>query len=211
MVVRRPWQETLDVVMRSGLRGRGGAGFPTWKKWQACRENESDQRYMICNADEGDPGAFMNRSLIEGDPHAVLEGLLIAGYTIGASKGYVYIRAEYPLAVARLKHSIEQMRELGLLGHNILGSGFDFEITIKEGAGAFVCGEETSLIASIEGERGMPRARPPFPRKKGCGASPPSSTTLKPWARFRILSATARNGTPPTAPRQVKEQRLSLS
>jgi NADH-quinone oxidoreductase subunit F len=172
MVLQRPWQETLDVVMRSGLRGRGGAGFPTWKKWQACREAESDQRYMICNADEGDPGAFMNRSLIEGDPHAVLEGLLLAGYTIGASKGYVYIRAEYPLAVARLKNAIEQMRELGLLGHGILGSDFDFDIAIKEGAGAFVCGEETALIASIEGERGMPRTRPPFPAQKGLWGKP---------------------------------------
>jgi NADH-quinone oxidoreductase subunit F len=172
MVLRRPWHEALDVVKRSGLRGRGGAGFPTWKKWQACRETESDQRYMICNADEGDPGAFMNRSLIEGDPHAVLEGLLIAGYTIGASKGYVYIRAEYPLAVARLTKAIEQMRELGVLGHNILSSGFDFEITIKEGAGAFVCGEETALIASIEGERGMPRSRPPFPAQKGLWGKP---------------------------------------
>jgi len=171
-VLRRPWQETLDVVKRSGLRGRGGAGFPTWKKWQACRETESDQRYMICNGDEGDPGAFMNRSLVEGDPHAVLEGLLIAGYTIGASKGYIYIRAEYPLAVARLRKAIEQMQELGLLGHSILGSGFDFEITIKEGAGAFVCGEETALIASIEGERGMPRSRPPFPAQKGLWGKP---------------------------------------
>ena len=171
-VLGRPWQETLDVVKRSGLRGRGGAGFPTWKKWQACRETESEQRYMICNADEGDPGAFMNRSLIEGDPHAVLEGLLIAGYTIGASKGYIYIRAEYPLAVTRLRKAIEQMQELGLLGRSILGSRFDFEITIKEGAGAFVCGEETALIASIEGERGMPRSRPPFPAQKGLWGKP---------------------------------------
>jgi NADH-quinone oxidoreductase subunit F len=172
MVVQRPWQETLDMVKRSGLRGRGGAGFPTWKKWQTCRETESDQRYMICNADEGDPGAFMNRSLIEGDPHAVLEGLLIAGYTIGASKGYIYIRAEYPLAVARLRKAIEQMQELGVLGRDILGSGFNFEIHIKEGAGAFVCGEETALIASIEGQRGMPRTRPPFPAQKGLWGKP---------------------------------------
>lgn len=172
MVLQRPWQETLDLVERSGLRGRGGAGFPTWKKWQACRQTDSDQRYMICNADEGDPGAFMNRSLIEGDPHAVLEGLLIAGYTIGASKGYIYIRAEYPLAVARLRKAIGQMQELGVLGHDILGSGFNFEIHIKEGAGAFVCGEETALIASIEGQRGMPRSRPPFPAQQGLWAKP---------------------------------------
>ena len=193
VAIRRPWKDTLDVIQRSGLRGRGGAGFPTWRKWQACRENESDQRYMICNADEGDPGAFMNRSLIEGDPHAVLEGLLIAGYTIGASKGYIYIRAEYPLAVARLKSSIEQIRELGLLGHNILGSGFDFDITIKEGAGAFVCGEETSLIASIEGERGMPRSRPPFPAQKGL------------WGKPTIINNTETLGTVPNIVRNGPE------
>ena len=167
-----PWQDVLETVKRSGLRGRGGAGFPTWKKWLTCRETESDQRYLICNADEGDPGAFMNRSLIEGDPHAVLEGMLIAAYTIGASQGYIYIRAEYPLAIKRLKLAISQMKEIGLLGRDILGSGFDFEITIKEGAGAFVCGEETALIASIEGKRGMPRTRPPFPAVSGVHGKP---------------------------------------
>jgi NADH-quinone oxidoreductase subunit F len=166
------WQDVLEMVKRSGLRGRGGAGFPTWRKWQTCRETESDRRYLICNADEGDPGAFMNRSLIEGDPHAVLEGMLIAAYAIGAAHGYVYIRAEYPLAIRRLKKAITQMREVGLLGKNILGSGFDFEITIKEGAGAFVCGEETALIASIEGKRGMPRTRPPFPAVSGVYGKP---------------------------------------
>jgi NADH-quinone oxidoreductase subunit F len=167
-----PWEKIVDIVKDAGLRGRGGAGFPTWRKWRFCRETKSDQRYLICNADEGDPGAFMNRSLIEGDPHAVLEGMLIAAYTIGASKGFVYIRAEYPLAIERLKNAIGQMRELGLLGENILGSDFSFDIKIKEGAGAFVCGEETALIASIEGKRGMPRTRPPFPAVAGLWGQP---------------------------------------
>ena len=166
------WQEVLDTVKRSGLRGRGGAGFPTWRKWATCRDQQSDERNLICNADEGDPGAFMNRSLIEGDPHAVLEGMLIAAYTIGASHGYVYIRAEYPLAIKRLRKAMAQMREVGLLGPNILGSDFSFDIKIKEGAGAFVCGEETALIASIEGKRGMPRSRPPFPAISGLRGKP---------------------------------------
>jgi len=166
------WQEVIETVKSAGLRGRGGAGFPTWRKWLVCRETESDRRYLICNADEGDPGAFMNRSLIEGDPHAVLEGMLIAAYAIGASKGFIYIRAEYPLAIERLKNAIVQMRKLGLLGDNILGSDFSFDIKIKEGAGAFVCGEETALIASIEGKRGMPRTRPPFPAVEGLWGKP---------------------------------------
>lgn len=165
-------EEVLETVKRSGLRGRGGAGFPTWKKWATCRETASEVRYLICNADEGDPGAFMNRSLIEGDPHAVLEGMLIAAYTIGASRGYIYIRAEYPLAIRRLKTAIGQMRELNLLGPNILGTSFGFDLIIKEGAGAFVCGEETALIASIEGRRGMPRTRPPFPAVSGVHDKP---------------------------------------
>jgi NADH:ubiquinone oxidoreductase subunit F (NADH-binding)/NAD-dependent dihydropyrimidine dehydrogenase PreA subunit/(2Fe-2S) ferredoxin len=165
-------EDVLEIMKQSGLRGRGGAGFPTWLKWKTAFEIESDQKYMICNADEGDPGAFMDRSLIEGDPHAVLEGLMIAAYTIGASKGYIYIRAEYPLAIERLKNAIEQMKEVGLIGRDILGSGFDFDITIKEGAGAFVCGEETALMASIEGLRGMPRSRPPFPAQKGLWGKP---------------------------------------
>jgi NADH-quinone oxidoreductase subunit F len=166
------WQDVLEIVKRSGLRGRGGAGFPTWKKWTTCRETPGSERFLICNADEGDPGAFMNRSLIEGDPHAVLEGMLIAACTIGASHGYVYIRAEYPLAIRRLKRALEQMRELNLLGDRILDSEFSFDITIKEGAGAFVCGEETALIASIEGKRGMPRTRPPFPAVQGLRGKP---------------------------------------
>ncbi len=167
-----PWNEVLETVKNSGIRGRGGAGFPTWRKWLLCRENESAERYLICNADEGDPGAFMNRSLIEGDPHALLEGMLIAAYTIGATHGYIYIRAEYPLAVERLKGAIADISDLGLLGENILGSGFNFDIKIKEGAGAFVCGEETALIGSIEGRRGMPRTRPPFPAASGLWGKP---------------------------------------
>ena len=164
--------DVIETVKRSGLRGRGGAGFPTWRKWTTCRETGRSPRFLICNADEGDPGAFMNRSLIEGDPHAVLEGMLIAAYAIGASQGYVYIRAEYPLAVKRLTTAIGQMREAGLLGDRILGSGFSFEIKVKEGAGAFVCGEETALIASIEGKRGMPQTRPPFPAESGLRGRP---------------------------------------
>lgn len=164
--------KTLEEVKASGLRGRGGAGFPTWRKWQFCRNAPGETKYLICNADEGDPGAFMNRSLIEGDPHAVLEGVLIAGFTLGASQGYIYCRAEYPLAIHRLELAIGQMRELGLLGENIQASGFSFDLTIKKGAGAFVCGEETALIASIEGQRGMPRPRPPFPAESGLWGKP---------------------------------------
>lgn len=165
--LRMGWEEVISEVQAAGLRGRGGAGFPTFKKWQICRNAPGTDKYMICNVSEGDPGAFMNRSLIEGDPHCVLEGLLIAGYAIGASHGYIYINADYALAVERLKKAVKQMTEYGLLGKNILGSGFNFDVIIKEGAGAFVCGEETALIASIEGRRGMPRSRPPFPAIAG--------------------------------------------
>ena len=186
-----PWQDLIDLVRRSGLRGRGGAGFPTWQKWTFCRETESDERYLICNADEGDPGAFMNRSLIEGDPHAVLEGMLIAAYAIGASHGYVYIRAEYPLAIRRLRSAMAAMSKLGLLGEGILGSGFSFDITIKEGAGAFVCGEETALMASIEGRRGMPRTRPPFPAVSGLWGKP---TIINNVETLATLPAIVANG-----------------
>ena len=165
-------EEVIGAVRQAGLRGRGGAGFPTYKKWTFCRNAPGDQKYLICNADEGDPGAFMNRSLIESDPHAVLEGMLIAGYAIGASKGVIYIRAEYPLAIERLKNALNQMRTYGLLGGRILGSSFNFEVKIKEGAGAFVCGEETALIGSIEGKRGMPKSRPPFPAISGLFGCP---------------------------------------
>ncbi len=165
-------ERVVEEVKHAGLRGRGGAGFPTWRKWAFCREAESDQKYLICNADEGDPGAFMNRSLIEGDPHALIEGMIISGYALGASVGYIYCRAEYPLALERLRLAIKQAEEKGLLGKNILGSGFDFKIKIKEGAGAFVCGEETALIQSIEGQRGMPTPRPPFPAVSGLWGKP---------------------------------------
>ena len=165
-------QEVCDVVEQSGLRGRGGAGFPAGTKWKFALAQTHDQKYVICNADEGDPGAFMDRAVIEGDPHRVLEGLAIAGYAIGASKAYVYIRAEYPLAIKRLKAAIAQAKDYGLLGHNILDSGFNLEVIIKMGAGAFVCGEETALIHSIEGKRGMPRPRPPFPAVSGLFGKP---------------------------------------
>ena len=165
----------LDVIQEmldSGLRGRGGGGFPTGLKWKFAYNNENDQKYVICNADEGDPGAFMDRALLEGDPHSVLEGLMIAGYAIGANKGYIYVRIEYPTAIEKLKVAISQSKELGLLGKNIFGSGFDFDIEIRLGAGAFVCGEETALIASIEGGRGMSRNKPPFPAAKGLWGKP---------------------------------------
>ncbi|HSW47338.1 MAG TPA: hypothetical protein VLM89_17375, partial [Phycisphaerae bacterium] len=155
-------EEVCDLVERSGLRGRGGGGFPTGTKWRFALKAEADQKYLVCNADEGDPGAFMDRAAIEGDPHRVLEGMAIAAYAIGASKAYVYIRAEYPLAIKRLVRAIEEARAYGLLGEGILNSGFNLQIIIKKGAGAFVCGEETALINSIEGKRGMPRPRPPF-------------------------------------------------
>jgi NADH-quinone oxidoreductase subunit F len=164
--------EVIVTVKNSGLRGRGGGGFPTGLKWSLCAANEADQRYVICNADEGDPGAFMDRSVVEGNPHAVVEGMIITAYAIGASLGYVYIRAEYPLAVHRLRIALDHAREKGFLGKRLFGTSFDFDIKIKLGAGAFVCGEETALIASIEGERGMPRAKPPFPANKGLWGKP---------------------------------------
>jgi len=164
--------ELCDMVERAGLRGRGGGGFPTGTKWKIALKQSADQKYMVCNADEGDPGAFMDRAVIEGDPHRLLEGLAIAAYGIGASKAYVYIRAEYPLAIARLHQAIAQARSTGLLGPNILDSGFSLEVMVKQGAGAFVCGEETALIHSIEGRRGMPRPRPPFPAVRGLFGKP---------------------------------------
>lgn len=171
----------IDEVVRSGLSGRGGGGFPTGRKWKFCRDAEGDAKYVICNADEGDPGAFMDRSLLEGNPHAVLEGMAIGARAIGSSHGYIYIRAEYPLAIERLRIAIDQMRERGLLGENILGSDFSFDIIIKEGAGAFVCGEETALIASIEGRRGMPMSRPPFPAVKGLFGKPTNINNVETW------------------------------
>ena len=164
--------EVIKTVLDSGLRGRGGAGFPTGRKWGLCAPNKADQKDIACNADEGDPGAFMDRSILEGDPHAVLEGMAIGAYAIGASKGFIYVRAEYPIAVKRLNIAIEQARNYGLLGENIFDTGFDFDIEIRLGAGAFVCGEETALMTSIEGKRGEPRPRPPFPAVKGLFAKP---------------------------------------
>jgi len=164
--------EVIDLIKASGLRGRGGAGFPTGTKWSFAAANEADQKYIICNADEGDPGAFMDRSILEGDPHSVLEAMAIGGYAIGATKGFIYVRAEYPVAVRRLEIAIQQAKEKGFLGKNIFGSGFDFDIEIRLGAGAFVCGEETALIASIEGKRGMSRNKPPFPANKGLWGKP---------------------------------------
>jgi len=184
-------QEVIDEIKKSGLRGRGGAGFPTGSKWQFCRDAPGDIRYVICNADEGDPGAFMDRALLEGDPHAVLEGMLIGAYAIGASQGYIYIRAEYPLAIERLKIAIAQMKECQLLGSSIMGSDFNFGIGIKEGAGAFVCGEETALMASIEGGRGMPRSRPPFPAQFGLWGKPTNINNVETWSN---VSAILRNG-----------------
>jgi NADH:ubiquinone oxidoreductase subunit F (NADH-binding) len=165
-------EQIIDEIKKSGLRGRGGAGFPTGVKWEAARKSPGEIKYIICNADEGDPGAFMDRSVIEGNPHSVLEGMIIAAYAVGASHGYVYIRAEYPLAVDRLKIALNQAREKGYLGDKILGRDVHFDIKIKLGAGAFVCGEETALIASIEGERGMPRSKPPFPVVSGLWGKP---------------------------------------
>jgi NADH-quinone oxidoreductase subunit F/NADP-reducing hydrogenase subunit HndC len=165
-------EEVIDVVTASGLRGRGGAGFPTGLKWKFAAGNVADQKYIICNADEGDPGAFMDRSVLEGDPHAILEAMAICGYAIGATEGWIYVRAEYPTAVKRLRIAIDEAKAMGLLGKNILGSGFDFDIRIRLGAGAFVCGEETALIASIEGKRGMPRNKPPYPANEGLWGKP---------------------------------------
>lgn len=164
--------EVIQLIIDSGLRGRGGAGFPTGIKWRLARQNDADQKYVCCNADEGDPGAFMDRSVLEGDPHAVLEAMAIAGYAIGASQGYIYVRAEYPIAVERLKIAIEQARQMELLGDDIFGSGFSFDVDLRLGAGAFVCGEETALMTSIEGKRGEPRPRPPFPAQKGLFGKP---------------------------------------
>ena len=175
-------QDVIDELLKSGLRGRGGAGFPTGRKWQFTKNAQSDIKYVACNADEGDPGAFMDRSVLEGDPHAVLEAMTIAGYAVGAQQGYIYIRAEYPIAVERLQVAIKQSREYGLLGKNILGTGFNFDIDIRLGAGAFVCGEETALMTSIEGNRGEPRPRPPFPAVKGLFGKPTLLNNVETYA-----------------------------
>ncbi len=177
-------QEVIDVVLASGLRGRGGAGFPTGRKWAFAAANHADQKYVCCNADEGDPGAFMDRSILEGDPHALIEAMAIAGYAIGATQGYVYVRAEYPIAVKRLQIAIDQAREYGLLGNDIFGTGFNFDLDIRLGAGAFVCGEETALMTSIEGHRGEPRPRPPFPAVKGLFGKPTVLNNVETYANI---------------------------
>ena len=177
-------QEVVDVIKASGLRGRGGGGFPTGVKWQFALNEPGEEKYVICNADEGDPGAFMDRSILEGNPHSVIEAMIIAGYAIGANHGYIYIRAEYPIAVDRLKTAISQAQELGLLGKNIFDSGFDFELEIRLGAGAFVCGEETALIKSIEGDRGMPNPKPPFPAHKGVWGKPTIINNVETYANI---------------------------
>ncbi|MDO4541815.1 MAG: NADH-ubiquinone oxidoreductase-F iron-sulfur binding region domain-containing protein, partial [Bacillota bacterium] len=193
-------EKVIEEIKTSGLRGRGGAGFPTWFKWNAARNNSGKEKYVICNADEGDPGAFMDRSLLESDPHAVMEGMMIAAYAIGAAKGVFYVRAEYPLAIKRLEIAIEQAKAKGYLGKNILGTDFSFELEIKAGAGAFVCGEETALIASLEGERGMPRLKPPFPAEKGYWQKPSNINNVEtygnvPWILREGGAAFAAMGT----------------
>ncbi len=177
-------QEVIDVVSASGLRGRGGGGFPAGRKWQFAYNQDNEQKYVICNADEGDPGAFMDRSILEGNPHSVMEAMAIAAYAIGANHGYIYIRAEYPIAVERLKVAIDQAREMGLLGKDLFGTGFDFDLEIRLGAGAFVCGEETALISSIEGERGMPHPKPPFPAVKGVWGKPTIINNVETYANI---------------------------
>ncbi len=180
-------QELIDLMIDAGLRGRGGAGFPTGLKWKFAAASESDQKYVCCNADEGDPGAFMDRSILEGDPHSVIEAMAIAGYAIGANQGYVYIRAEYPIAVQRLSIAIKQAREMGLLGKNIFGTDFSFDLDIRLGAGAFVCGEETALMTSIEGKRGEPRCRPPFPAVKGLFGKPTVLNNVETYANIPVI------------------------
>ena len=199
--------EVIEEIKISGLRGRGGAGFPTWFKWNAARKSPGNMKYIVCNADEGDPGAFMDRSILEGDPHTLIEGMIIGGYAIGAKEGIIYVRAEYPLAIVRLEIAIKQCREKGFLGRDIFGEeGFNFDIRIKAGAGAFVCGEETALIASLEGERGMPRLKPPFPAQKGYWGRPTNINNVEtfanvPWIlseggkAFAALGTEKSNGT----------------
>ena len=179
--------QVIDEMKTSGLRGRGGAGFPTFMKWNLAKKEIADQKYILCNADEGDPGAFMDRSILEGDPHSVVEGMIIGAYTIGASKGFVYVRAEYPLAVERLGKAMDDAREMGLLGNNILGTDFSFDLDIRMCSGAFVCGEETALMASIEGKRGEPRPRPPFPTTAGLWGKPTVLNNVETFANVTSI------------------------
>ncbi|MBI9034854.1 MAG: NADH-quinone oxidoreductase subunit NuoF [Bacteroidales bacterium] len=180
-------QQVIDEIKKSGLRGRGGGGFPTGLKWEFAAKNDADQKYVVCNADEGDPGAFMDRSILEGDPHSVLESMAICGYTMGADKGLIYIRAEYPLAIERLKIAISQARETGLIGKDILGTGFNFDIEMRYGAGAFVCGEETALIHSMEGHRGEPTVKPPFPAESGYNGKPTNVNNVETFANIPVI------------------------
>jgi NADH-quinone oxidoreductase subunit F len=180
-------EEVIEEIKISGLRGRGGAGFPTWFKWNAAKQSKADIKYVVCNADEGDPGAFMDRSVLEGDPHAVLEGMIICGYAIGAREGHIYCRAEYPLAIKRLEIAIADAKKKNLLGSNIMGTGFSFDMEIKKGAGAFVCGEETALIESLEGERGMPRLKPPFPAQSGFWGKPTNINNVETFANVPFI------------------------
>ena len=201
-------EDVIEEIKVSGLRGRGGAGFPTWFKWNAAKASPGKEKYIVCNADEGDPGAFMDRSVLEGDPHSLLEGMIIGGYAMGAIEGIIYCRAEYPLAIKRLEIAMAQAREKGFLGKNIFGSGWDFDIRIKAGAGAFVCGEETALIASLEGERGMPRLTPPFPAAKGYWQKPTNINTVEtfanvPWIIYNGGAAFAQFGTEKSAGTKV--------
>jgi len=201
-------EDVIEEIKVSGLRGRGGAGFPTWFKWNAAKSSPGKEKYIVCNADEGDPGAFMDRSVLEGDPHSLLEGMIIGGYAMGAVEGIIYCRAEYPLAIKRLEIAMAQAREKGFLGKNIFGSGWDFDIRIKAGAGAFVCGEETALIASLEGERGMPRLKPPFPAAKGYWQKPTNINNVEtfanvPWIIYNGGAAFAQFGTEKSAGTKV--------
>jgi len=184
-------EHIIESILRAGLRGRGGAGFPTGRKWQVCREAEGEPKYVVCNADEGDPGAFQDRSLLEGNPHSVLEGLVIGGYAIGASEGHVYVRTEYPLALKHIEAALESAREHGLLGEDILGTGFSFDVHVTRGAGAFVCGEESALLASIEGNVGEPRQRPPYPAESGLWGQPTAINNVKTWGSVPLI---IRNG-----------------
>ncbi|MBT4484109.1 MAG: NADH-quinone oxidoreductase subunit NuoF [Candidatus Latescibacteria bacterium] len=180
-------EQVIEDVKKSGLRGRGGAGFPTGRKWEFCRKAEGNQKFVVCNADEGDPGAYMDRSVLEGDPHSILEGMLIGAYAIGSSKGYIYVRTEYPLAIEKIKHAIKRANDYGLLGDKILGTNFSFDIEIREGSGAFVCGEETSLIHSIEGNPPEPRQRPPFPAQSGIWGCPTNINNVETWANIPVV------------------------
>ena len=204
--------DVIQTLLDAGLRGRGGAGFPTGMKWKLAKNlvPDADQKYVCCNADEGDPGAFMDRSVLEGDPHVVLEAMAIAGYAIGANQGYIYVRAEYPIAIERLRIAIGQAREYGLLGKNIFGTGFDFDIDLRLGAGAFVCGEETALMTSIEGKRGEPRPRPPFPAEKGLFRKPTVLNNVETYANIPQIILKGQNGLAPSEQRNPRVLKYSL-